>query len=149
MSDPPEQPKTTELPAVVVPNDFIKELRSGFGRTEERLDRVVTESIRTNTRLTRIEERVDEVETRIGRNSNRVREVSAHDLSQEADISRGIVAHQELSAKVDALAVTQDTQLAILGRLDKVASNPLVKTLGAMLITAAITWLAMHGVKVP
>jgi hypothetical protein len=58
--------------------------------------------------------------------------------------------------KVDALDLKQDQQLknqeasfAILARLDKVASNPLVKTLAAMIMTAVITWLATHGVRVP
>jgi len=54
-----------------------------------------------------------------------------------------------LDVKQDQQLKNQETSLAILARLDKVTSNPLVKTLAAMLMTAVITWLATHGVRVP
>ncbi len=59
------------------------------------------------------------------------------------------MAREDLAKQVAALATTNATQLAILSRLDKVASNPLVKTVGAMLFTAFVTWLATKGIKVP
>jgi hypothetical protein len=47
--------------------------------------------------------------------------------------------------KVDRLTATQDVQLAILARLDKVASNPTVKVIAGMVATAILTWLAAHS----
>lgn len=93
--------------------------------------------------------------------SERVHAVAEEHASQvsmesEAQLAQERAAREELAAKVDALALghaaldsKQDMQLAILGRLDKVASNPLVKTVAAMLATALVTWLASHGVHVP
>jgi hypothetical protein len=49
--------------------------------------------------------------------------------------------------EVAALTKMQETQLAILGRLDKVASNPLVKTVVTILGTALATWAASKGLK--
>jgi hypothetical protein len=49
------------------------------------------------------------------------------------------------ASKVDRLTATQDIQLAILARLDKVASNPTVKVIAGMVATAILTWLASRG----
>lgn len=163
MNEPPPLPKTTQLPAV--PEwaiELTRSVKSGFGAINSRLDaqevsleRVVNEGIRTNTRLTRIEERVDELEMRIGRASNRVREVSQTDLEQSAQLVQERTAREAITAKVDALAAdiatlsaTNSTQLAILSRLDRVTSNPMVKTVAAMIATALITWLTSHGIGV-
>lgn len=164
MSELPPLPKTTQLP--VVPEwavELTKSVRNGFDAVNGRLDasevsleRVVNEGIRTNVRLSRIEERVDELEGRIGRASARVRDVSSSEQEQSAQLAQERSAREALSAKVDTLAAdlsklaaANDAQLAILSRLDKVASNPIVKTLAAMLATAVITWLATHGIGVP
>ncbi len=145
----PAQPKTAELPAADPIAVLTRTLVTGLRDINATLDSVVHEGQRTNSRLTRIEERVDEVEGRIGRNSQRVQESSKVDLDHEAKLATEIVARQELAAKVDALTETQATQLAILGRLDKVASNPTVKVLAGMIATAVLTWLASHGVHTP
>jgi len=52
---------------------------------------------------------------------------------------------EAIAAEVADLKATQALQLAILARLDKVASNPTVKVLGGMLATALVTWLASRG----
>lgn len=70
---------------------------------------------------------------------------SATDLSHDAKISREIIARQELAMKVDDLVDKQDTQLAILVRLDKITSNPIVKTIATILATAITTWAATRG----
>jgi predicted nucleic acid-binding Zn-ribbon protein len=154
--DMPEQPKTKEIPAAKPEDILLAELRSGFRTVNARLDvqdatldNVVREGQRTNVRLTRIEERVDEVETRMGRTSSRVKEVSQADLAHDAQLAQERAAREALAQKVDALDAKQDTQLAILTRLDGIAKNPLVKTIAAMLATAFVTWLATHGIKVP
>lgn len=163
MNEPPPLPKTTQLPAV--PDwaiELTRSMKHGFGAINARLDaqevsleRVVNEGIRTNTRLSRIEERVDELEGRIGRTSTRVREVSQTDLEQGAQLVQERSAREAVAVKVDALAAdlaqlaaTNTAQLAILARLDKVASNPMVKTIAAMALTALITWLTSHGIGV-
>jgi septal ring factor EnvC (AmiA/AmiB activator) len=145
----PPQPKTAELPAADPIAILTRTLVTGLRDINATLDSVVHEGQRTNSRLTRIEERVDEVEGRIGRNSQRVQESSKVDLDHEAKLAAEIIARQELASKVDSLTETQATQLAILGRLDKVASNPTIKVLAGMLATALFTWLASHGVHAP
>jgi hypothetical protein len=159
----PTQPKTKELPAVDKQDILLAEMRRGFATVEGRLDsqdtkldKVVTEGIEANVRLDRVEvrlgkveSRVEELESRTGRNSSRVREASENDMAHDAQLAQERAARESLAAKVDSLTKTQDTQLSILVRLDRVASNPLVKTLGAMLLTAVITYLASHGITVP
>lgn len=177
MSDekPPEKP-TTQLPAVPDwAIELTKSVRLGFGDVQKRLDeqdvkldnqdakldKVVTEGIESNTRLTRIEVRVDgverhvgDLESRVGRASNRVREVSQSDLDQSAQLAQERAAREALAA--DAAAVkkdvtelkqSQELQLAILTRLDKIAANPNLKIILAVLATAATAWLANKGLK--
>jgi predicted nucleic acid-binding Zn-ribbon protein len=163
MSDKPEEKPTVELPAV--PKwavELTTSVKSGFltvnarlDSQDTKLDKVVTEGIEANVRLDRIEVRmkdaergIEDLESRIGRTSERVRGVSESDLEQDAQLAQERAAREELAAKVDAIAKTNETQLAILSRLDNVAKNPLVKTLAAMLLTALVTWLASHGIAV-
>ncbi len=145
IDDMPPQPTTTQLPAADPMAVLQRTIIAGFRDINATLDSVVHEGQRTNSRLTRIEERVDEVEGRIGRNSARVQESSKVDLEHEAKLAVEIIARQELASKVDALTETQATQLAILGRLDKVASNPTVKVLAGMIATALLSYLASKG----
>lgn len=97
-------------------------------------------------RINIIESWKNDQDSRSARTSQRVQQASQSDLEQVAQLAQERAAREELAGKVDALTTTQATQLAILARLDAVAKNPLAKTLAAMLATAAITWLAAHGV---
>ncbi len=121
-----------------------EQTQSGFERIELSLRRVVDE-VNSNSK------RIEDLEKSRAAHSDRVQKLvgdtSNADISNEKALADEIVARATLAAKVDALSVTQETQLAILSRLDKVASNPLVKTMAAMMATAVLTWLAAHGVN--
>lgn len=54
----------------------------------------------------------------------------------------------ETATQVTDIAKTNEAQLAILSRLDRVASNPTVKFIVGMLATALVTWLASHGIRI-
>lgn len=162
-SEMPPQPKTREIPAPRPEEILLAEVRSGFRSVNQRLDtqdatmeKLVTEGIESNVRLTRIEVRVEgaelrvaELESRIGRTSSRVKEVSQQDMAQDAQLAQERAAREALAAKVDAIAKTNETQLAILARLDKVASNPTVKLILFAIGVAVTGWLMSHGIKVP
>ena len=152
----PPQPKTAQFAAPEKSELLLAELKAlmvgNFAEVKVRLDsqdgvlaRVVNEGVRTNTRLDRIEHRVDEVETRMGRASTGVRGLSQTDLAHEAQLAAEKTAREALAKQVDGLTVTQEVQLAILSRLDKLAANPLVKAVVAMALTALVAWLATHG----
>ncbi len=148
-SSMPPQPKTTELVAPDPLQIAIAKLTSlvdrGFHETRADLESVKNEGQRTNLRLTRLEMRQDDVETRLTRTSVRAKAESDQDMARDAQLAQERSAREELAGKVDALTKTQDVQLAILARLDKVTSNPTVKVIAGMLATALITWLASHG----
>ncbi len=111
--DMPAQPKTTELPALTdraLLEDLSRVVRTGLKEVNVRLEDVVNEGIRTNTRLTRIEERVDEVEGRIGRTSHRVREVSSDNLEQDAKHAKLLTELAEERKAREALAKTVSEQ---------------------------------------
>ena len=118
--------------------------KEGFDRLELSLSRVVDEVNTNGVRITKLEE------SRAS-NSERVKKLAGEssnaDLSNEAALAGEIVARTTLEAKVDELTKSQSVQLAILGRLDKVASNPQVKIILAVLATAATTWLASKSLK--
>ena len=136
--------------------ELTKRVTSGFVEMKADISIVANDVSITKDRLGVVEGRILVLEDAKKITSMRVREASNADLTHEAQLAQERAAREELAvkaeelaAKVDALAHTNETQLAILGRLDAVTRNPLVKTLGAMLATAVITWLATHGVQVP
>lgn len=169
MSNEPKQPTTKELPAVPEwAAELTRSVKTGFGEVHKRLDdqdtkldKVVTEGIESNTRLTRIEVRVDgverhvgDLEARVGRASHRVREQSQTDVEQSAQLAQERAAREALAADsaavkhdVTELKQSQELQLAILTRLDKIAANPNLKIILAVLATAATAWLANKGLK--
>ena len=89
-------------------------------------------------RLVIVETWKNDVDTRANRTSMRVEQASKVDLEQAAALAAEKVAREELATKVDTL-------LAIGTRLDKVTSNPMVKVLFGMLLTAAVSYLAGKG----
>lgn len=98
-------------------------------------------------RVTILEAHRNDTDMRIGRTSYRVQQASESDLAHESRLAAEIVARQALDAKVDSLTASQEAQLAILGRLDKIATNPHVKMILAVLATAAMSWAASKGFK--
>lgn len=154
MSDeqPPPRP-TVSLPAVPqwaiemmqATKAGIAEIRADVAdaRAETRADvgLVSNDLGLLKTRVSIIESLRVEDEARTVKLSGGVRGLSSSDLAHEARIA-------ELGTKVDDLAKTNATQLAILSRLDKVASNPVVKTIVTILVTILGTWAASKGITV-
>jgi len=89
-------------------------------------------------RLVIVETWKNDADSRANRTSLRVDQASEVDLEQAAALAAEKVAREELAAKVDTL-------LAIGARLDKVTTNPMVKVLVGMLLTAAVSYLAGKG----
>lgn len=145
----PPQPKTVELPAVPTwAVELTQSVREGFARTNANLELVSNDLSLVKERVALLESWKISSETRAARTSDAVRSASQVDVEQAAQLAQERAAREALAAKLDALSGTQEAQLAILSRLDKVAANPIVKTLAAMLATAVITWLASHGIGV-
>ena len=135
----PEQPKTTQLPAV--PQwavELMAGMTKGFKETNANLELVATD-------LGVLKERVGILESERTKLSGGVRGLSTTDAEQAAQLAQERMAREAIAAEVADLKATQALQLAILARLDKVASNPTVKVLGGMLLTALVTWLASKG----
>ena len=165
MSDMPEQPKTTQLPAadpvhvllLQMQRSIEAKLDSRFDSVDQRLDGLEGTDKTLANEVARVVIAVEDLrcadrrhEDDIRRLSERTRDTSATassaGLEHESRLAQEIVARQELAAKLDALTESQALQLAVLGRLDKLANNPTAKVLIGMLATALITWLASHGV---
>ncbi len=141
-AEPPDQPKTAQLPAV--PQwavELTKSMKDGFRLTNANIEVVSSD-------LGVVKERVTILESERTKLSGGVRGLSTSNAEQDAQLAQERMAREALAKEVADLKTTNATQLAILGRLDRVASNPLVKTLGAMLLTAVLTYLASHGVVV-
>lgn len=133
--------KTTELPALTdraLLEDLSRVVRSGLKEVNVRLEDVVNEGIRTNTRLTRIEERVDEVEGRIGRTSHRVREVSSNDLSNHAQLASELAAEKKAREALAAVVAEQPTKkdLAAVTAAQTSTLGPVIETAVADAIKA-------------
>jgi superfamily II RNA helicase len=158
--DMPEQPKTLQLPTV--PDwaiELTRSVKAGFIAAEERfdkqdaallsqgakLDKVVTEGIETNVRMTRFEVRLEDLEGRAGKTSLAVRGASMVDMEQAAQLVQERAAREALAKEVDDLKKSQATQLAILERLDKLAEKPAVKVILFALGTIATGYLASKG----
>jgi hypothetical protein len=140
-AEPPEQPKTAQI-AAVPPWAVELTLAMKSGIAEVRADI----SLVSND-LSLVKDRVTILETERTKLSGGVRGLSSADSAHDAQLAQERAAREALADKVDNLTKTQETQLAILGRLDKVASNPLVKTLLTVLGTALATWAASKGLK--
>ncbi len=101
--------------------------------------------------IAELRSRQDRVEELRANTSERVRGVirqtSEADLSHEAKLSEEIVARRTLEEKVDALDAKQDTQLAILTDIRKLAQNPIVKQVATAVGTAILVWLGTKGLR--
>lgn len=140
----PPQPKTAELPAAdpvqVLLLKIQRGMDTGFLNMGADIKLVAND-------LSVVKERVNLLERRADNTSDRVKQASSSDLDHDAQLAQERLAREELAAKVDALTTTQATQLAILGRLDKVAANPHVKVILAVLAAAAVSWATSKGLK--
>lgn len=148
--EPPDQPKTTQLP--VVPQwaiELTAAMKDGLRELSADIKLVSNDLSIVKDRVGIIESWKNDQDARAHRASDGVRQLSTTDAAHDAQLAQERMAREELAAKVDSLTQTQATQLAILGRLDAIAKNPLAKTVAAMLATALVTWLASHGVQVP
>lgn len=158
MSDPRKEPDvipesrpdkpTTQLAAVPAwAAEMSRAMKDGFAMTNANIELVSTDLSVVKDRLVIVESWKADIDTRASRTSARVKMASENDLSHDAQLAQERMARESLAKKVDSLTVTQETQLAILSRLDKVASNPMVKTIMTILGTALATWAASKGLK--
>lgn len=150
---------TTELPAVPAwAVELMRTTKDGFARLAADVGLVANDISLVKERVTLLESWRTEQELRVSRASLRVKELDAAtsqvDLEIQAKQAEEVLKRQALErqiadthARVEALSTSQETQLAILTRLDKVASNPLVKTVATAVGTAILTWLASKGVR--
>ena len=157
---------TTELPApdpvalqlCRMQQSIEAKLDARFDSVDERLDGLEGTDKTLANEVARVVLAVEDLrcadrrhEDDIKRLSDRTRDTSANassaDLAHESRLAQEIVARQELAAKLDALTTTQETQLAILGRLDKFAANPNIKIILAVLATALMSWAASKGLN--
>ncbi len=147
MTTEERQPTTKELPAAdpvqIALADIAREVRG----TRADIALVANDVSVVKDRVAVVESRVLSLEDAKKTNSMRVQQSSVIDLEHEAKLAAEIVARTELAAKVDALGASQEVQLAILGRLDKIATNPHIKLILAVLATAAMSWAASKGLK--
>jgi hypothetical protein len=155
----PTEKVTTQLPAV--PEwavELTRTTKDGFRAVRADLELVANDLSLVKERVTIIETWRNDQDQRLNRNSNRVRDLAdttSHvDLTVQAVKSEAIVKQMEQDRKiaethtmVEAVKAETAQQTAILARLDKVASNPLVKTVATALGTAILTWLASKGLR--
>jgi len=165
----PESKKTVSLPTLTdraLLEDLARVVRTiadNVGETRNDLYKLNVKVTSTDERLARVEGRLVVLETAPVSitpsvppppqlTSVKVRALidsttSQMDLEHDAQLAQERAAREDLAAKVDVLTETQQTQLAILSRLDKITSNPLVKTILTILGTAFATWAASKGLK--
>lgn len=165
----PPQPKTAQLPAADKQEILLAELKVLITQGLGALDAKVAIGFRDlDTKVDRLEANMElqggeiglvkkevgllfewkgDVDQRLKNNSQRAAATSSVDLDHESKIASEIVARQAVEAKVDALTKSNEIQLAILSRLDKVASNPHVKIVLAVIASAAMSWAASKGLK--
>lgn len=146
--DMPEQPKTTQLAAV--PEwaiELTRSMKEGFRVTNANIEVVSNDLTVVKDRLVIVERWKGEQDERASRMSTGVRGLSSANLEQDAQLAQERAAREALASKVQELTDSQAVQLAILTRLDKVASNPTVKVLLFLAGTAATGYLATKGIS--
>ena len=147
----PPQPKTAQLPAAdpvqVLLLQMQRSMDAGFREMGTDIKLVSNDLGIVKDRLVIVETWKNDQDSRMSRTSARVQQASEMDLAHEARLAAEIVARQELATKLDALTESQAVQLAVLARLDKIATNPHIKLILAVLATAAMSWAASKGLK--
>lgn len=144
----PPQPKTVEIAKPSTTEiqlaELLRVVKAGFADVDTRFEKMDANVELVTHDLGIVKDRVTLLEDKARQNSLRAQSASQVDMAHESQLADEIVARKALAEKVDALTSSQATQTAILTRLDKIASNPLVKTVAASLGTAVLTYLATH-----
>jgi hypothetical protein len=142
--EPPEQPTTKNLPAAdpvqVLLLKLQRSLEDGFRTTNANIDVVAND-------LSVVKSRVEILENERTKLSGGVRGLSSLNAEQDAQLAQERMAREAVAKEVQDLKDTNAMQLAILSRLDKVASNPHIKIILAVLAAAAMSWAASKGLK--
>ncbi len=160
-SSPSSTPQETTKKAA---EDLGALIAQGFAGVHKELAQVVANLACVANKLDVVEGRVVNVEKRQDllddwrrSNSERVRGmVSEGDAAHESKLATEIVARRALETKVDALGKTQDalvktqeTQIAMLGRIEALATNlaksPQARRIATAAASALLTWLTIKG----
>lgn len=159
--DKPEAKQTKQLDKSEIMQAQLTQVLARLGDGFGKVDTLVLDVSRLSTDVVRLTGTVDLVSNDLGivkdrvtileaertKLSGGVRGLSTSNAEQDAQLAQERAAREALATEVKALTTMQETQLAILGRLDKVASNPVVKTVVTILGTAFATWAASKGLK--
>ncbi len=133
-------------------------MNANFAKTNANIALVSDDLSLLKGRVASVEGRQSDIDTWRAGNSVRVRSLASDasnaDLAQQAKLAEEIVARKSLAEKVDSLDTKvdtlddkQNTQLAILSQLQKLAANPIVKQVATAVGTAILSYLAMKGLK--
>ncbi len=133
MTEEDKQPQTVE--------DLIRNLGTSMNEGFQAL----------GMRIGRLEPRLDELEAWRKKTSLRVGAIDANtssaDLSHESKLAAEITARAALEKKVDAIDTKQNTQIALLTRIESLTSNPVVRQIFTMIGAGIVAWLASKGLK--
>lgn len=151
--DPPDAKPTKQLPAMTdraLLEDLAREVRATRSEvTQSRADiQLVSNDLGIlKQRVSIIEGLRTEDALRAAKLSGGVRGLSQSDAGQKLEIASLSVKVDDLAKSQEVLTKSQDVQLAILTRLDKLASNPSIKIILTVAATAAASWAASKGLK--
>jgi hypothetical protein len=149
MSDdvkPPENP-TKKIPSEEIQAGLLNKLVGTVTEIKDGITNMRADLALVSNDLSVVKDRVALVETRTATleqaravNSERAKSMSQADMTHDAAIAKLIT---------DVAEVKTDTKLqnAILGRLDKVATNPLVKEIAKAIGTAILVYLGVKGFR--
>ncbi len=121
-----------------------RSVNSGFQQVGTRIDEVEEHIDGLRTELDTVKDRVAQVETSRARLSGGVRQLASQ--TSDADLTHQ-AAIASILTDVNALKSESSIQLAILSRIERVTSSPMVKHIAMMLGAAIIAWLASKGYK--
>jgi hypothetical protein len=166
---PPQQPKTTELPAVPAwAIELTHSVKSGIAELRADVALVSNDLGVVKDRVAILESFRNDQEQRATRASAGVRSLSTTDADHEAQLAQERAAREELATKVDALTTKTDalakghedviretvaqTQILVntAAAVSKFVATPTVKIIGGVLFGIVSTWLARHyGIELP
>jgi len=151
MADQPPEYKTKDLPKaspeMVAIANLSNEVKSGFRLLAADMELMKDGLDVTKREVAAIQKWKGLQEDRMSRNSMRASQQTEQDMEQAAQLAQEKAAREELASKFEELATDQKLQLAILSRLDKVASNPVMKVTIAIVAGIVTSWLANRGLK--
>jgi len=156
--DNPEAKVTVQIPQADIMSARLKqlldsfdshrsEMQTAFKNLSANVELVSNDIGVVKERITILESWRSDQDVRITRASDGLRQASQADMAQEALLAEERTAREALAKQVETLSATNETQLAILSRLDKIASNPTIKIIATVAATALTTWAASKGMK--